>query len=205
MFKYKKTVATKKAPTPRFKKYLAGLIVVSAVFLPVVVSQVAYAAVARCYAPVFPGAGVINCADKQDTYPSSSGKFEDNKCYTLRDSGGFGLVYFETDCAQPPFSVSSTNPNPPPDTSCSTKPPEDICHNVIVEKYINPFINFLGIGFGIIITITIVVGGLQYITAGSDPQKVAAAKGRIVNAIFTLVIFGFMYALLQWLVPGGIF
>jgi len=88
---------------------------------------------------------------------------------------------------------------------CATKPDSDPCHNIIMEKYIQPFINFLGIGFGIILTIMVVVGGIQYITSGSDPQKVAAAKSRISNAIFALVIFAFMYAILQWLVPGGIF
>jgi exosortase/archaeosortase len=88
---------------------------------------------------------------------------------------------------------------------CVSKPNTDPCHNVIVQKYINPIITFLGIGFGLIVSIMIVIGGIQYITAGSEPQKVAAAKGRIANAIVALFAFAFMYAILQWLVPGGIF
>ncbi len=72
-------------------------------------------------------------------------------------------------------------------------------------KYIDPAIRFLAIGFGLIITIIVVSAGVQYSTAGGDPQKVNAAKKRISNALLALLVFIFMYALLQFLVPGGLF
>jgi hypothetical protein len=65
--------------------------------------------------------------------------------------------------------------------------------------------NILSAGVGVIIVIMIIVGGIQYTTAGSDPQKVAAAKSKIMNAIIALIAFFFLFAFLQWVVPGGIF
>jgi len=66
-------------------------------------------------------------------------------------------------------------------------------------------INFMSFGVGIIVVGLIIVGGIQYITSGGVPQKIEAARKRITNAIIALVLFIFMYALLQWLIPGGIF
>ena len=73
----------------------------------------------------------------------------------------------------------------------------------LIHNYVNPFINFLAIAVGIIVTISIVVGGIQYSASADDPQKVAKAKDRIINAIIALLAFLFLYAFLQWLVPGG--
>ncbi len=70
---------------------------------------------------------------------------------------------------------------------------------------INTFINMLAAGTGVIIVLMIVLGGIQYSTAGANPQAVNAAKSKIVNAILALLMFLFMYTFLQWLVPGGIF
>lgn len=82
------------------------------------------------------------------------------------------------------------------------------CHSTeecdFVDKFVNPAIKFLSAGVGIIVTIMIIVAGIQYTTAGSDPQKVSAAKGKITNAVIALVTYIFLFALLQWLWPGGI-
>ena len=58
---------------------------------------------------------------------------------------------------------------------------------------------------GLIVVISIIIGGIQYTTAGGDPQKVAAAKGRVFNSIFAFLAYLFLYAFLQYLVPGGVF
>jgi hypothetical protein len=75
----------------------------------------------------------------------------------------------------------------------------------LVKQYLIPFIDFLAGGVGLIVTIMIVIGGIQYTTSQDNPQAVSAAKNRIVNAIIALIMFGLMWSLLQWLVPGGIF
>lgn len=74
----------------------------------------------------------------------------------------------------------------------------------LIDKYINPFINFMAALVGIAVVISIVVGGIQYASSAGDPQKVTMAKKRIQNAIIALIAFLFLYAMLQFLVPGGI-
>lgn len=65
--------------------------------------------------------------------------------------------------------------------------------------------NVLSVGVGIVIVIMIIVGGINYSMAGGDPGKVAQAKSRILNAIYALIAYFFLFAFLQWVVPGGIF
>jgi len=66
-------------------------------------------------------------------------------------------------------------------------------------------INVLAVGVGIVVTGMIVVGGLQYMLARDNAQAVQAAKSKILNAVIGLVAFIFVYAFLQWIVPGGLF
>ncbi len=75
----------------------------------------------------------------------------------------------------------------------------------LMTKYIYPFINFLAAFVGVAVTISIVIGGIQYGSSGGDPQAVTAAKNRIRNSVIALVTFVFLYALLNFLIPGGLF
>jgi hypothetical protein len=70
---------------------------------------------------------------------------------------------------------------------------------------INGIANFLAVGVGVIVTIMIVVGGIQYAASGGDPQAVASAKKKIYNALLALLAFALVYAFLQFIVPGGTF
>lgn len=72
-------------------------------------------------------------------------------------------------------------------------------------KDINLAINLLSGLVGIIVVIMMIVGGIQYMTAGGNPQSVAVAKKRISNAALSIVALIFMFSFLQWLIPGGIF
>jgi hypothetical protein len=58
---------------------------------------------------------------------------------------------------------------------------------------------------GLVIIAMIIFGGIQYSAAGSDPSKVQAAKQKIFNSLLALLLLVFGFAILQWLVPGGIF
>lgn len=78
----------------------------------------------------------------------------------------------------------------------------DACENFI-EKYINPFIRFLTFTVGILAAISIVVAGIQYASAGSDPGKAQKAKERIGQTFLGLVAYIFLFALLNYFVPGG--
>jgi len=74
----------------------------------------------------------------------------------------------------------------------------------LIQKYINPLVNLLAALVGVAVVISIVVGGIQYSNSGGDPQAVSAAKNRIRNAIIALLTFIFLYALLNFLIPGGL-
>lgn len=77
--------------------------------------------------------------------------------------------------------------------------------NCAIYGYLLTFTNILSGLVAVVIVIMIITGGIQYATSADDPQKVTAAKKRIFNAIFALVAYIFMFAFLQWIVPGGVF
>jgi len=82
-----------------------------------------------------------------------------------------------------------------------TKINKDSCG---IVAYLVDFIRILSGLVGVVVVIMITVGGIQYSTARDNPQATAAAKGRIVNAVLALVLYLFIFAFLQWLVPGGV-
>jgi len=96
----------------------------------------------------------------------------------------------------------SGSPTPPPPLTCTSI--SCIRNNPIV-KDINGLVNFLSIGVGIVVTAMIIVGGIQYMAAGDNPNAVTAAKQRITNALIALAVFLVAFAFLQWLIPGGVF
>jgi len=71
-------------------------------------------------------------------------------------------------------------------------------------KYINPLIALLSAMVGIAVVISIIWGGIEYITSEGDPQKAANGKKRIVGALVGLVAFILLFTLLQFLSPGGV-
>lgn len=75
----------------------------------------------------------------------------------------------------------------------------------LVNNYVNPFINLLSIAFGLIAVISLILGGIQYSTSQGDPQKSAQAKSRISNTLLAIFAYLFLYAFLQFLIPGGLF
>lgn len=73
-----------------------------------------------------------------------------------------------------------------------------------ILDYLVIFINVLSALAGIVIVGSLIVAGIQYSSSGNNPQQVSAAKDRIRNAIIALFFFIFGYALLNYLVPGGV-
>jgi hypothetical protein len=81
--------------------------------------------------------------------------------------------------------------------NCVTSTP--LIHDIQV------IVNFLAASVGIIVTGVILLGGIQYILAGGNATALTAARQRIINGLIALFAFLFMYAFLQWIIPGGIF
>jgi len=74
----------------------------------------------------------------------------------------------------------------------------------LINNYVNPFIYFISAFVGVAVVISIIVGGIQYGSSGGDPSKVTAAKNRIRNSILALITYLFLFALLNFLIPGGL-
>lgn len=75
----------------------------------------------------------------------------------------------------------------------------------LIAAYINPIINILSGLVGIVVVIGIITGAIQFSLSAGNPQKAAKAKQRMINSGVAIVAFAFLYAFLQWIVPGGIF
>lgn len=70
---------------------------------------------------------------------------------------------------------------------------------------VNIYLRWITAGIGILAVFGLVISGIQYTAAGDNAQAVSDAKKRIGNIVIGLFIYMFMFAALQWLVPGGIF
>lgn len=66
-------------------------------------------------------------------------------------------------------------------------------------------INLLTIVAFLVFVISLILAGYQYMTARDNASQVSSAKDRIVTTVISFAVFVFGYALLQWLIPGGIF
>jgi hypothetical protein len=71
--------------------------------------------------------------------------------------------------------------------------------------YLKLVLRFLSGAVGMVIVLMLVIAGIQYITSAGDPGAIKAAKDRVVNAITALVLFVLSYAILSFVIPGGIF
>lgn len=74
-----------------------------------------------------------------------------------------------------------------------------------IKKYLNPAINLFSMTFLLVAVGSLIYGGIQYSASGGDAQRVSQAKSRITNTIIAVIAYFFLFAFLQFLVPGGLF
>ncbi len=75
----------------------------------------------------------------------------------------------------------------------------------VIVAYLKMILKFLSGGVGVVILLMLIIAGVQYITAAGQPEQVKAAKTRIQNALTGLVLFLIAFAVLNFIIPGGIF
>lgn len=102
--------------------------------------------------------------------------------------------------------AAATTPNKPVGSNYNGK-----CQDANIDKtncgiiaYLLTGINVLSALVGVVVVLMIAVGGIQYSASRDNPQATAAAKDRIRNAIIALILYVFMWAFLQYLIPGGV-
>jgi hypothetical protein len=105
-----------------------------------------------------------------------------------------------------PNPVSPTSPTGSPPITVPKPPAQPDCPNgdCIINDYITPAVNALIAAVGVICVISLVIAGIQYSSAGGDPGKVSAAKGRIGKTIGAFLAFIFLYVFLNYIIPGGV-
>lgn len=147
----------------------------------------------------------VGCPDVDTSIGAAEGR-----CYvaevTANMSGQSTGSYNETDCDS--FSVGQTTREK---TDSTFEPSETDCEaeeltrdNCGIINYLVIAINFLSALAIMAIVASVMFAGYQYMTAGDNPGKVTAAKQRIIWALVALGLFVFGYALLNFLVPGGV-
>lgn len=140
-----------------------------------------------------------------------------NKCATGKGTNlkADCMKQLETTYKPTPTRSTSTDPGcssldptcTPTDGDCSGDGTVESLNeeNCGIISYIVIITNVLSALVGVIIVAMIIWGGIQYSTAGADASKVQAAKQKIVNALIALLLFVFGFAIVQWLIPGGLF
>lgn len=79
----------------------------------------------------------------------------------------------------------------------------DITQNPIFF-YLRNILIFLGGGIGLAVVGGIITGSYMYITARANAAQTQQGQNIIINSVIGLLLFIFMYAILQFLIPGGI-
>lgn len=89
--------------------------------------------------------------------------------------------------------------------SCKGLTKQECLEKNPIVTWLNWGVNILAGIIGVGAILMVIWGGIQYITARDNPQAVAAAKQKIINVVIGIAAFIFMWAFLNWLVPGGVF
>lgn len=150
-------------------------------------------------------------ADSGFCLPTSC--IEDDKCYVIENGALTTLNRTSAECIElrnnTPFNDPGGSSPPSGPGRAATGRFECTGEACVTDNPITRFlitvVNFLSALIGIIVIAVIIIAGIQYTTSGGNPQQAAQAKKRIINAVTALVAFFFLFAILQWLIPGGIF
>jgi hypothetical protein len=118
---------------------------------------------------------------------------------TLLDKGKGALNDVNNPSVDKVKSAIGTTNNGAEDVGCS-----DLNKNPIII-FMKVVINVLSAGIGVILVGMVVFRGIQYQTARDNPQVTAAAIKGIWQVLLALLFYVFSYALLNFLVPGGLF
>lgn len=88
-------------------------------------------------------------------------------------------------------------------SKCGDGGTESCMSSVALLEWLTFFINLFVLIVIIGSSVMIAWGGLEYITSAGVPDKAKAAKDKIKNVLVGMLCLIFMWAFLQWLIPGG--
>jgi len=65
-------------------------------------------------------------------------------------------------------------------------------------------VNFLAVGVGIAVLGGIIYGAFLYASADTSADQAKRGIGHVRNAVIALIVFIFMYAIINYIIPGGL-
>lgn len=89
--------------------------------------------------------------------------------------------------------------------SCKGKTQQECIDQNPISYWIRTAVNVLVVISLVGAVFMVVLAGLEYITSDGSPEKTKSARDKIFNVVIGLLVLAFMYAFLQWLIPGGAF
>ncbi len=158
--------------------------------------------------------------ENEDGEPHREAPLEVGRCYVFDDAG---WMWGSTNCESAEKGESQYVPRDPEGPSSSEAGsvalPVDArydCGGVPISidvectsgaqnpilAYIGGIANFLAIGVGVILVISMIILGTQYTISQGNPDTVKKAKDRALNIVIAALSYYFMYAILQWLSPS---
>ena len=74
-----------------------------------------------------------------------------------------------------------------------------------IVDVIKTVIGILAVGVGILAVGTTILGGILYSMSGDNPEQLKRAKTIWINTVIGLILFAFLVAITNFLIPGGVF
>ncbi len=166
--------------SPNMKIKIPTLIATASTTLLIAVSMAFIAQPPVVSAGSQPGIGGAQCANKKNCNQNNGGQNQNNQ-------------------SDPACGKGDSQVKTKIDLGCNG------AHKNPIIDLAFALIRFLSFGVGVIVVASIVYAGVMYTMAEGNPEKSAQAKSRIQNSLVALMLYLFIFAIVQYLVPGGLF
>ncbi|MBR3204639.1 hypothetical protein IKF81_03080 [Candidatus Saccharibacteria bacterium] len=146
----------------------------------------------------------------QECGNTNNGQYHDNACHWSAETETSGSGSGSSDGANGGSSAGGGSETKDDDGRCgdggvkTSILGKDGCYEGGVADILATILTIMTFGVGAAGVLGIVIAGIQYMTAGGNEMQMTKAKNRIVQVVIGLVGYGLLWALLEWLIPGGI-
>ena len=102
-------------------------------------------------------------------------------------------------------SAAATNETDCTDHAITNLLPCDSSGDGSIWNLLAMAVNFLAIGVGVAVLAGIVFGAFLYASSGGSAEQAKKGIGYIRNSIIALLLFAFMWSIINFVIPGGLF
>lgn len=80
----------------------------------------------------------------------------------------------------------------------------DACDGGAIFKIVSFFLKLISAGVLVLAVVGIIICGVMIISSGSNADRVAKGKKRLIEIIIGIVVYTLMFAIINFIVPGGV-